>query len=100
MGVGNDPVMVFDHGCSCPRLPLCLWNTRKYPGEKGEGRTPLPMALTALKSMIDRVHWDMVPWPVRYKRAVRIDGELVEATSQLYQPEESDGTSSEVVQLS
>ncbi|KAF3513020.1 hypothetical protein F2Q69_00003308 [Brassica cretica] len=38
------------------------------------------------------------PWPVQgYKRAVRVDGELVEATSQLYQLEESDGTSSEVV---
>ncbi|KAF2619569.1 hypothetical protein F2Q68_00039705 [Brassica cretica] len=55
---------------------------------------------TGCKSKIDRVHWDMVPWPVRYKRAVRVDGELVEATSQLYQLEESDGTSSEVVQLS
>ncbi|KAF2550295.1 hypothetical protein F2Q68_00033706 [Brassica cretica] len=49
MGVGNDPVMVFDHGFSRPRLPLCIWNTHKYPGEKGGGRTPLPMALTALK---------------------------------------------------
>ncbi|KAF2571371.1 hypothetical protein F2Q70_00000011 [Brassica cretica] len=49
MGVGNDPVMVFYHGCSRPRFPLCLGNTRKYPGEKGEGRTPLPMAWTTLK---------------------------------------------------
>ncbi|KAF3555527.1 hypothetical protein F2Q69_00013294 [Brassica cretica] len=37
---------------------------------------------------------------MKYKRAVRVDGELVEATSQLYQMEESDGTSSEVVKLS
>ncbi|KAF3539226.1 hypothetical protein F2Q69_00023276 [Brassica cretica] len=41
MGVGNDPVMVFDHGLSRPRLHLCLGNTCKYPVEKGEGQTPL-----------------------------------------------------------
>ncbi|KAF2550292.1 hypothetical protein F2Q68_00033705 [Brassica cretica] len=37
---------------------------------------------------------------VGYKRDIRVDREMVEATSQLYQLEESDGTSSEVVQLS
>ena len=44
MGVRNDPVMVIDHGLSRPRLPICLGNTRKGSGEKGEGRTPLSMA--------------------------------------------------------
>ncbi|KAF2564867.1 hypothetical protein F2Q70_00017616 [Brassica cretica] len=44
---------------------------------------------TGCKIKIDRVQWDMVPWPVRHKSAVRVVGELVEATSQLYQLEES-----------
>ncbi|KAF3570334.1 hypothetical protein F2Q69_00059967 [Brassica cretica] len=44
MGVRNDPVMVIDHGLSRPRLPMCLGNTRKGSGEKGEGRTPFSMA--------------------------------------------------------
>ncbi|KAF3496005.1 hypothetical protein DY000_02052018 [Brassica cretica] len=42
------------------RLPICLGNTRKYPGEKGEGRTTLSMAWTALKADVVQksVSWE------------------------------------------
>ncbi|KAF2551350.1 hypothetical protein F2Q68_00033373 [Brassica cretica] len=41
-------------------LPICLGNTRKYPGEEGEGRTPLSMARTALKADVVQksVSWE------------------------------------------
>ncbi|KAF2576677.1 hypothetical protein F2Q70_00005328 [Brassica cretica] len=38
---------------------------------------------------IDRVDWDIVPWPVGYERAGRVDGELGEANSQLDQLDKS-----------
>ncbi|KAF3501235.1 hypothetical protein F2Q69_00043966 [Brassica cretica] len=38
---------------------------------------------------IDRFDWDIVPWPVGYERAGRVDGELGEANSQLDQLDKS-----------
>ncbi|KAJ4906169.1 Uncharacterized protein Rs2_09827 [Raphanus sativus] len=57
--VMHDPWVVFDHGLTHSRLPLCLRDTRKWSEENGEGRTPLTKACTALK--VDAVQ-KLVSW--------------------------------------
>ncbi|KAF2566936.1 hypothetical protein F2Q68_00025469 [Brassica cretica] len=88
-GAGHGNLVCVDHGLIHQSV-IYGW---KQLWDSGSGRMMRrPCVIWSWARMDDLIR--------RYKRAVRVGGELVEATSQLYQLEESDGTSSEVVQLS
>ncbi|KAF2573166.1 hypothetical protein F2Q70_00002241 [Brassica cretica] len=105
LGLGHPSVMfLFDCSsetrmyCETDRLrwdkvPWLVRNDVHGLGRTDHDRDPYDLALLEVARNAPKTSQ-------RYKRAVRVDGELVVATSQLYQLGESDGTSSEVDQLS